>query len=84
MAKVLQRPQIRSPLSQWLRRTFPAVYDQLVDVALRAKILLDPIERSSTAEGGKPPVAASVVDLSPRGRQIYADLKTAIQQHEES
>ena len=50
MAAVLRRPELRARLSQWLMR-YPALHQQLVDVAIRRSVLQQVQEQMSAVAG---------------------------------
>lgn len=50
MGAVLRRPELRARLSQWLLR-YPALHQQLVDVAIRRSVLQQVQEQMSSAAG---------------------------------
>lgn len=78
MAVVLRRPQLSCRINQVLLR-YPALYQQLLGVAHRAGVVAgaQPMHSAHT-----PPTTESVtpelINLTPRARQIYADLQKAI------
>lgn len=78
MAAVLRRPQLSHPLSRWLR-DHPALYQQLVDVALRRNVQPDAAIHWSTEDGAKGRAATELTHLTPHGREIYSILKAEIQ-----
>lgn len=83
MAAVLRRPQLSYRINQWLLR-YPALYQQLLGVARQAGVVPGgpvPVQYPMWANHEKVPKLAS---LTPHARQIYADLKTAIQHNKKA
>jgi len=74
---VLRRPRLGHRISQWLLR-YPALHQQLLSVARQSGVL--PSVAASTPHGMRVPVYVrpELSSLTPRARQIYADLQTAI------
>lgn len=84
MAAVLRRPKLSYRINQVLLR-YPALYQQLLGVAHRAGMLAGAQSMHSVHT---PPTTGSVppelVNLTPRARQVYADLKKAIENKKEA
>lgn len=78
MAAVLRRPQLSNRINQWLLR-YPALYQQLLDVAHRGGVVPGAPVYAPDVVQAKGQAAPELASLTPRARQIYADLKTAIQ-----
>jgi FkbM family methyltransferase len=78
MSAVLLRPQLAYRINQFLMR-YPALYQQLLGVARRQGVV--PGSPNYTPPGTAPhqQVPAALEHLTPRARQIYADLKAAIE-----
>lgn len=77
MAAVLRRPQLSSRINRVLVR-YPALYRQLLEVAQRGGVMAGvPVHSADTAPATSP-AAPELVSLTPRARQIYADLQKAI------
>ena len=78
MAAVLRRPQLSYRINQCLLR-YPALYQQLLDVARRGGVvpgapLYSPPERRVDVHA-----SPDLANLTPSARQIYADLQAAIE-----
>lgn len=83
MAAVLRRPQLSYRINQWLLR-YPALYQQLLGVARQGGVVPGgpvSVQHPIRANHETVPKLAS---LTPHARQIYADLKTAIQQNKKA
>lgn len=78
MAAVLRRPQLSYRINQVLLR-YPALYQQLLDVARRGGVIAGMPAHTPQARGQAKPELAS---LPPRARQIYADLQAAIENNQ--
>ena len=76
MTAVLRRPQLSYRINQILLR-YPALYRQLLDVARRNGTVVG-AHKAST----KKQVAPWPKNLSPRARQIHADLQAAIKKNQ--
>ena len=81
MSAVLRRPKLAHHIHRLLMR-YPALYQQLLGVARRQGVV------PGVPNYGVPVVAvteksseSALADLPPRARQIYADLKVAIEKH---
>lgn len=76
---VLRRPQLSYRINQVLLR-YPALYQQLLSVAHRAGVIavVQPTHSAHTSASTEF-VPTELVNLTPRARQIYADLKKAIE-----
>ncbi len=78
MAAVFRRPQLSQHINQWLLR-YPALYQQLLDIARRGGVVIAaPVHSPQTMPvqmQGMPDMS----NLTPRARQIYADLQAAIE-----
>ena len=80
MAAVLRRPELSHRINRWLLR-YPALYQQLLDVAHRGGVAPGAPVYSPPVVQAKGQTAPDLTNLTPRTRQIYADLKSAIQQN---
>ena len=80
MAAVLRRPQLSHRINLWLLR-YPALYQQLIGVARRGGVVPGAPVYSPSAGQGDVHASLDLANLTPRTRQIYADLKSAIQQN---
>lgn len=81
MAAVLRRPQLSYRINQVLMR-YPALYQQLLDVAHRSGVVARTATSSAhTAQTGRQ-AAPELASLGPRARQIYADLQAAIEKNQ--
>lgn len=78
MAAVLRRPELSHRINQWLLR-YPALYQQLLGVARRGGVVPGAPVYAPQVVQAKGQAAPELDSLTPRARQIYADLKTAIQ-----
>lgn len=77
MAAVLRRPQLSYRINQVLLR-YPALYRQLLEVAQRGGVMAGvPVHSAHTAPATSS-AASELASLTPRARQIYADLQKAI------
>ena len=77
MGPVLRRPQLSYRINQVLLR-YPALYRQLLEVAQRGGVIAGvPVHSAHTAPATSP-AAPELASLTPRARQIYADLQKAI------
>lgn len=78
MAAVLRRPKLSNHINQWLLR-YPALYQQLLGVARQGGVV--PAAPTHTPHGVPARVDAKpeLASLTPRARQIYADLQAAIE-----
>lgn len=77
MAAVLRRPQLSYRINRVLVR-YPALYRQLLEVAQRGGVMAGvPVHLAHTAPATSP-AAPELASLTPRARQIYADLQKAI------
>lgn len=78
MVALLRRPKLAYRINQSLMR-YPALHQQLIGVARRQGVVPGmtncAVSASATVQRTEPALA----HLSPRARQIYADLKTAIE-----
>lgn len=83
MAAVLRRPQLSHRINQWLLR-YPALYQQLLGVARRGGVGQGAPVYAPHGVQAKAAAAPELANLTPRARQIYADLKTAIQQNKKA
>ena len=78
MAAVLRRPQLSYRINQVLLR-YPALYQQLLDVARSRGVVADMSAASVHAPRIREDITTlELVHLTPRARQIYADLQQAI------
>ena len=77
MAAVLRRPQLSYRINQVLMR-YPALYQQLLDVAHRGGVIAGAPAHSVHMPQAQRQAAPELKSLSPRARQIYADLQLAI------
>lgn len=80
MGAILRRPKISYRINEWLLR-YPALHQQLRGLARRGGAVPDMANYSpkvAQAEGESEPELAR---LTPRARQIYADLQTAIEKN---
>ena len=83
MRAVLRRPGLSYQINQRLMR-HPALHQQLVDIARRAG-LIPGMSAYATPSPQQPTMTTASPDLpylTPRARQIYADLKVAIEQRQ--
>jgi O-antigen chain-terminating methyltransferase len=84
MAWVLARPQLTSRINGWLMR-WPYLHAHLLGMARQNGVLYPAFNRYAAANQDKNKYgeqSQNLAQLSPRARQIYADLKAAIdQQH---
>jgi FkbM family methyltransferase len=83
MRAVLRRPGLSYQINQRLMR-HPALHQQLVDIARRAG-LIPGMSAYATPSPQQPTMKTASPDLpylTPRARQIYADLKAAIEQRQ--
>ena len=80
MAAVLRRPQLSRRINLWLLR-YPALHQQLIGVARRGGVVPGAPVYSPSAGQGDVHASLDLANLTPRTRQIYADLKSAIQQN---
>lgn len=77
MAAVLRRPQLSYRINRVLVR-YPALYRQLLEVAQRGGVMAGvPVHSAHTAPATSS-AASELASLTPRARQIYADLQKAI------
>ncbi|MGE8454053.1 MAG: hypothetical protein ACN6OP_26280, partial [Pseudomonadales bacterium] len=76
MAQVLRRPHLSHRVNQWLLQRFPALHAQLVAIGRQQGVVPAPSPEAQTSE-------PTLAELTPRARQIYADLEAAIQKHQE-
>lgn len=77
MAAVLRRPQLSYRINRVLVR-YPALYRQLLEVAQRGGVMAGvPVHSAHTAPTTSS-AASELASLTPRARQIYADLQKAI------
>ena len=72
MAAVLRRPQLSYRINRVLLR-YPALYQQLLDVARRRGVVMGHSPKTTDQ-----PCPEQLASLSPRVRQIYTDLQQAI------
>jgi FkbM family methyltransferase len=74
---VLNRPQLSHRVNQFMLR-FPALHHQLIDVARQSGVV--PSASLDTPDGMQSAACTKLelANLSPRARQIHADLKAAI------
>lgn len=79
MASVLRRPELSHRINQWLLR-YPALYQQLLGVAHRGGVVPGAPVYSPAVVQAKDQTIPDMTSLTPRARQIYAGLKSAIQQ----
>lgn len=77
MAAVLRRPKLSYRINKWLLR-YPALYQQLLGVAREGGGVPGASVPASTAGQTQMRATPELADLSPRARQIYADLQAAI------
>lgn len=77
MVAVLRRPQLSYPINQVLLR-YPALYQQLLDVARRHGVVGRIPVTSAQQSQIQGHIASELVSLPPRARQIYAVLQQAI------
>ena len=77
MAAVLRRPQLSYRINQVLIR-YPALYQQLLDVAHRGGVIAGASAHSAHRPPAQRQAAPELKSLSPRARQIYADLQLAV------
>ena len=83
MAAVLRRPQLSYRINQWLLR-YPALYQQLLGVAHRGGVAQGAPVYAPPGMQTNEVTAPELISLTPRARQIYADLKSAIQQNKKA
>lgn len=81
MDAVLRRPQLSYRINQVLMR-YPALYQQLLDVAHRSGVVAGAATPSSPTPQTGRQAAPELASLSPRARQIYADLQAAIEKNQ--
>ena len=81
MTAVLRRPQLSYRINQVLMR-YPPLYQQLLDVAHRGGVVAGAATPSlHTPQTGRRTVP-ELASLTPRARQIYADLQAAIEKNQ--
>lgn len=78
MAAVLRRPQLSNRINSWLLR-YPALYRQLIGVARRGGLVPGTPVYSPPAGLVDLHASPDLASLTPRARQIYADLQAAIE-----
>jgi O-antigen chain-terminating methyltransferase len=78
MAAVLRRPKLAYRINQLLMR-YPGLYRQLLGVARRQGVVPGAPNYVAPAAASQQPAEPALVHLPPRARQIYADLKAAIE-----
>ena len=78
MSAVLRRPQLAYRINQFLMR-YPALYQQLLGVARSQGVVPGSPNYSLPVTPAPQQLPAALEHLTPRARQIYADLKTAIE-----
>ena len=78
MSAVLRRPKLAYRINQFLMR-YPALYQQLLGVARRQGVVPGSPNYTPPGTASRQQVPAALEHLTPRARQIYADLKTAIE-----
>lgn len=78
IAAVLRRPRISKRINQWLVR-YPALNQQLLGVARRGGVIPGASVYSPQGVKTAAQVKPELANLTPRARQIYADLKAAIE-----
>ena len=83
MAAVLRRPQLSYRINQWLLR-YPALYQQLLGVAHRGGVAQGAPVCAPPGMQPNEVITRELVSLTPHARQIYADLKSAIQQNKKA
>ena len=81
MAAVLRRPQLSYRINQVLMR-YPALYQQLLDVAHRSGVVAGAATSSPHTHPAGRLATPQLASLSPRARQIYADLQAAIEKNQ--
>lgn len=83
MAAVLRRPQLSYRINRVLLR-YPALYQQLLDVARRRGVVAGMSAASAHTQRIQGHITApELAHLTPRARQIYADLQQAIKNAKE-
>ena len=83
MAAVLRRPQLSYRINQVLLR-YPALYQQLLDVARRRGVVAGMSAVSAHTQRIQGHITApELAHLTPRARQIHADLQQAIKNAKE-
>lgn len=80
MAMVFRRPKLAYRLNQTLMR-YPALYQQLITVARRQGLVPGSPTYIVSAAGTQQPPEPAFAHLSPRARQVYAILKTAVEKN---
>jgi O-antigen chain-terminating methyltransferase len=83
MAAVLRRPKLAYRINQVLMR-YPALYQQLIGVARRQGVVPGSPHHVAPAAPTQKQADAGLEHLSPHARQVYADLKTAIEKNKRS
>ena len=83
MAAVLRRPLLSYRINQWLLR-YPALYQQLLGVAHRGRVAQAAPVYAQQGMQANEVIAPELVSLTPHARQIYAGLKSAIQQNKKA
>lgn len=81
MAVVLRKPFVAQRINTWLMR-FPPLYQHLLSVAQRQGVVPGLLLQGASHLAAKPVDQTLVTDLAhltPRARQIYADLKQSIE-----
>lgn len=77
MAAVLRRPQLSYRINQVLVR-YPALYQQLLDVAHRSGVTAGALHAAHTPQALRS-AAPELAALTPRARQIHTDLQAAME-----
>lgn len=86
MAVVLRNPVLTQQINAWLMR-FPSLYQHLVSVAQRQGVVPGLPLQVASHRAAKPvhqTLAPDLAHLTPRARQIYADLKQAIENNKKA
>ena len=83
MAAVLRRPKLSQRIHEWLLR-YPALYAQLLGVAREGGLVPAASGPASHAVQTQMRATPELANLSPRARQIYADLRTAAKSQNKS
>ncbi len=78
MVAVLRRPQLGHRISQWLLR-YPALHQQLLGVARQSGLVPSAAVYMPHGMQARAHARPELSRLTPRARQIYADLQTAIE-----
>ena len=81
MAAVLRRPQLSHRINSWLLR-YPSFYRQLMGVARRGGVVPSAPVYSPPAGQVDLHTSPDLANITPRARQIYADLQTAVENNQ--